>query len=172
MATPPKKPGLIPPFDFNIMFHFSERSLELCFSTEDEMAANDYLWGFTDTSAGLAETIYLEKIGEHAVRKCRRALVRVLRSEQPLNKVLRNHLAELFDDASKATHRILEIGNRKKGGKPNRSAERQVGKYIESRRRVGIKQEAAIEEAMKRFHVARSTVLKHLGNYRKSRSPR
>lgn len=82
--------------------------------TEDEWEADAFLWGWIEAAVNSPsrERKYFRANHE---QKARAALVRALRGDQPLSRTLRNHLAELFDDASTISERRLIFEFRRRG---------------------------------------------------------
>jgi hypothetical protein len=80
--------------------------LHVDLKTRDEWLADEFLWGSYEASlTGLfRKRRYLENDG-------RQALLRILRSDQPLSTTLRKRLAELFDPASKVAERVGLFSN-------------------------------------------------------------
>jgi hypothetical protein len=98
--------------------------------TSDELIAADFLKGFCRPTTGLLHREYFEP-GSDLEREGRRAFLRVIRSEEPLSRAIREYLADLFDpDGADDRHAIIELRNKKQ--KVSRSpAGAQVAKYVD-----------------------------------------
>jgi hypothetical protein len=126
--------------------------------TPDEWRADYFLWGYQPPTLGLFRREYPKK-GEDE-RLAREALVRVLRSPQPLSKTLRDRLAELFDAQSTLAERQLVFTRRR--GRPKSRSNKQVANYVQHKTRESGKREAGVQAAMEKFKLSRKQVFKKL----------
>jgi hypothetical protein len=127
--------------------------------TPDEWRADYFLWGHTPPTLGLFRREYPKKGKDE--RLAREALVRVLRSPDPLSRTLRDRLAELFDPQSKLAERRL-VFLRRRRGRPKSRSNKQVANYVHRKTKESVKKEAAVEEAMKKFKLSRKQVFQKL----------
>jgi hypothetical protein len=81
--------------------------------TSDELIAADFLKGFCRPTIGLLHREYFEP-GSDLEREGRRAFLRVMRSEEPLSRAVREYLADLFDPDGRGDdrHAVLELRNK------------------------------------------------------------
>jgi hypothetical protein len=128
--------------------------------TPDEWRADYFLWGQTPPTPGLFRREYPIK-GTEDERLAREALMRVLRSAEPLSRTLRSRLAELFDPQSAIAERQLVFTRRRKGRPPESRANKQVAHYVSRMEKVGGK-EAAIAVAQEQFGLSRKEVYKKI----------
>jgi hypothetical protein len=128
--------------------------------TPDEWRADYFLWGQTPPTPGLFRREYPIE-GTEDERLAREALVRVLRSPEPLSRTLRSRLAELFDPQSAIAERQLVFTRRRKGRPPESRANKQVSNYVSRMEKAGGK-EAAVAAAQEQFSLSRKEVYKKI----------
>jgi hypothetical protein len=87
--------------------------------------------------------------------EARRALARELGSSRPLSIGFRRMLADLIDPDG-VSKQCLRFGNRRRGNARDAARDSRIAEQIWE---AGGKVEAAVEKAMKDFHLGRSTVL-------------
>jgi hypothetical protein len=130
--------------------------------TPDELLADYFLWGNLSATFGLFRREYPEivwgKYPQKAIdeRLAREALLRVLRSPEPLSRTLRSRLAELFDPQSKIAQRQL-VFKRRGRGKPASISNKQVADYVDRLARNGTKK-AAVAAAIDQFGLSRKQI--------------
>jgi hypothetical protein len=126
--------------------------------TPDEWRADYFLWGHTPATQGLFHRKYPQE-GTDDERLARQALVRVLRSSEPLSRTLRTRLAELFEPRSAIVERQLTFKRRR--GRPKSRSNKQVANYVNRKTKDGGK-EAAVAAAQERFGLSRKQIYKKL----------
>jgi hypothetical protein len=152
-----KKPR--PPIEINVSI---KRNVDL--KHPDEWRADYFLWGHTPPTLGLFKKEY-PKEGTHDESLARQALLRVLRSPEPLSRTLRNRLAELFDPLSALAERQLVFKRRRSGRPPDPRTNKQVANYVASKAKDGGK-EAAVAAAQEKFGLSRKQIYKKLRDLR------
>jgi hypothetical protein len=123
----------------------------------DEELAGDFLAGEREESEGKVFHKYLEPGGEEEAAACA-ALVRLLRSHQPLSAALRFRLAALLDPAHIMEERKLVIQNRKGGSQPHHAIAIEIAVFIAETIATGCKVDAAVAAASSRFATPERTV--------------
>jgi hypothetical protein len=145
----PKQPPVI----------FASVKLNADLKTPDERLADYFLWGSVSATRGLFRREYPQKsIDKRDERLAREALLRVLRSPEPLSGTLRSRLAELFDPQSKIAQRQL-VFKRRKGRPVSTAANKQVAYHVARLAKNGGK-EAAVAAAEKQFKLSRKQIYK------------
>jgi hypothetical protein len=140
--------------------------------TDDERLASDFLTGRIIDGASSWSHQYLEP-GTAEEREARAALVRLLRSDAPLNDWIRRRLAVLFDydfehgggpdhflHVLRLETRMLVFKNRSSGAQPQPARDFTLAEYVARKMADGIKVESAIQEAMDHFGVERPTAFR------------
>jgi hypothetical protein len=146
--------------------------LNVDLKTDDEQMADLFLWGSTPATFNLLRRKYLNKDYEtEAELKARQALIRLLRSSEPLCRTLRTRLADLFDPESTA-ERELVFKHRRGRGRPALSAadsqvahwvDRQMKQHFDGRKMIpGVGKDAAVSAAEERFGLSRGEVYNKL----------
>ena len=132
--------------------------MKVDFKTPDEWGADYFLWGHIPATLGLFRREYPQK-GEDE-RLAREALVRVLRSPQPLSETVRDRLAELFDAQSTLAERQLTFTRRR--GRPKSKSNKQVASYVRHKTKESGRRKAGVYAAMERFKLSRKQVFQKL----------
>jgi hypothetical protein len=109
---------------------------------DDSLALADWLRG--NTKKGSARDL-----------QARRVLARMLRSSEPLEMVVRLILADAVDPDGVGG---LQLSLKRKLGRRRQINHLDVAAYVYKRKKAGVKAESAINEAMTKFNVGRSTV--------------
>jgi hypothetical protein len=128
--------------------------------THDELLADHFLWGWIDPTIKFRSRKYLKKGDE---LEARQALIRVLRSDQPLNPILRKHLAELFEVNSAATRRQLVFKPRQTRKRSDPMRAQDISNFVNRARKELPGQrnvDAAVEAAKEHFQLSRKTIYK------------
>jgi hypothetical protein len=139
------------------------KSLDL--RTDDELLADTFLWGWgeADNAVGMISRRYFKK---RAGDEARQALLRILRSNEPLSRTLRNHLAELFEIKSDIAERMLEFAFRPDRRRSNPMARRQISHFVALKEKEYAGQPKArtraVLDAAEYFGVTTKTIWKHL----------
>jgi hypothetical protein len=138
--------------------------------TRDELIAADFLMGFCrptvvgdagDRHTGPLCREYFEP-GSAIEREGRSALLRILRSTEPLSSGIRKYLADLFDhEGSGDRHAVLEP--RDKRQQSDRSSDAHIANYFYRRKRTDPIKSA--EDAAVHFRVSRKTIYKALDRH-------
>jgi hypothetical protein len=131
----------------------------------DDLLADDFLWGWVNPTIKTRSRSYFAEGGALEL-KGRQALIRVLRSDQPLNQLLRRHLAELFEVKSTAAERKLVIAFRRDRKRSNPMVKQDIANFVERTCEELAGQPKAmtiaIAEAAQHFGVTTKTIYKHL----------
>jgi len=91
-------------------------------------------------------------------QEARAALVRLLRSDMPINACIRAVLADLFDRGDSLVHeRELVFRSRSPGKGPDLVRDRQLARCVFDQVKTGTKVDTAVQEAKERFGVSRAT---------------
>jgi hypothetical protein len=101
--------------------------------TNDDLLADGFLWGWINPTFKTRARSYFAEGGALEL-KARQALIRVLRSDQPLSPTLRKHLAELFEVDSTATGRRLILAYRRNRKRSNPQAKLDIVGFVERKR--------------------------------------
>jgi hypothetical protein len=141
---------------------------------DDFMLARVLLGGFlVKDKTGLPQKGYLEK-DTPAEGEARQAMMRVLRSEGPLDRDLREMLATLFDPDQASRHRGGHPAIEReitftfpKGRRRNFARDTQISWHVWELVRKGQTVSAGIESAMTRYNLDESTVKKLWARYRR-----
>jgi hypothetical protein len=139
--------------------------LNVDLKTADEWLADFFLWGDSPPTFGRIKRRY-PKPGDEE-REALQALLRVLKSEQPLSRTLRNRLAELFDPDSTKAERHLKIKFRRSGHQSQQRQDAQIARYVSFQEKKHGKNEAAIRDAQTRFELSRSKIFEALNRHKK-----
>jgi hypothetical protein len=128
--------------------------------TNDDLLADGFLWGWINPTFKTRARSYFAEGGALEL-KARQALIRVLRSDQPLSPTLRKHLAELFEVKSTTTERRLVFALRS-----NSMAKQDIASFVKRERdELGGEKNAdglAISRAAEHFGVTAKTIYKHI----------
>src|ERR1700733_11224626 len=124
--------------------------------TSDEELALAFLAGMIEEKSGVVSHRYFDK-GSDMERRAQAALVRLLRSVQPLADIIRFRLAALLDPNA-TDERQFKIVNRRYGPKKTTPAlALEIARFIAADFAVSGKIEAATEAARERFAVSLRT---------------
>jgi hypothetical protein len=104
-----------------------KKPLQHDLKTEDDWLAADFLEGWGQIDSILISRRYFQK---GADLEARRALIRILRSDKPISRTLRNYLAELFEIKSSVAKRRLEFIFRKDRKRSNSMAQQQISHFV------------------------------------------
>jgi hypothetical protein len=104
-----------------------KKPLQHDLKTEDDWLAADFLDGWGQIDSILISRRYFQK---GADLEARRALIRILRSDKPISRTLRNYLAELFEIKSSVAKRRLEFIFRKDRKRSNSMAQQQISHFV------------------------------------------
>jgi hypothetical protein len=127
--------------------------------SDEELAIEFLLHAIEHESGGQLSFKHLEP-GSKRERDAREALVRLLRSFEPLSVAMRWRLAALFDPTHPLEAREFIIRARRKGKQPNHTRDLRIAETIALEISAGPgRMEAAISAATHRYGVSRSTVL-------------
>jgi hypothetical protein len=108
--------------------------------------------------------------GSREESDARRAMARLLRSKDPLERQLRDSLAGLFDPdhapAWKCEHRKIKIVGQGRGNRRNHVRDTQIAEHVWEKVRAGAKVIAATESAAEVFGRDLETIKKIWGKYK------
>ena len=105
--------------------------------------------------------------GSREESDARRAMARLLRSKDPLERQLRDSLAALFDpDPSGLEQRKIKIVFQGRGNRRDHVRDTQIAEHVWEKVRAGAKVTAAIESAAEVFGVEVETITKIWGRYK------
>jgi hypothetical protein len=137
-------------------------------SGSDPQLARELLGGYCDQDRrGRLRSRYLKEGSQEEV-DARRAIARLLRSNDPLDRQLRTALAGLFDpDGPPALEqRKISIVWRRRGGHIDHRANTQIAEHIRAERIAGKAFDDAIESAVEKFSVSEELAKQIWGRYR------
>jgi len=139
----------------------------LAVTDPDLHLATMLLIGFVDCERRRLTNKYLEKGSPEEV-EARRAIVRVLRSNRPL-RLLRWHLADLFDPDPVSEQRTIEFVFRRQGTPTDHIRNTQIAQYVWGQVKQGDRVTKAINNAANKFALSQSTI-KNIWNIYRSRT--
>jgi hypothetical protein len=123
----------------------------------DEELALEFLAGKFEESEGQVFHKYLEADSKEE-GAARDALLRLLRSPQPLSNTLRWRLAALLDPAHTLEERKFLIQNRQAGSQPHNVIALEMARFIAETVATGCKVDAAVAAAAARYAASERTV--------------
>ena len=127
--------------------------------SDDEKLAREYLTGrIIEGPDGKPQHQYLES-GSEEEREAKAALGRLLRTDN-LSSYIRWALAGMHDPESKLHSREFVIKNRSGGAQPNHVIDIAIAMDVAQAVDSGTKLEAAIQKAVERYGVSRSTAFR------------
>jgi hypothetical protein len=137
-------------------------------SNEDLQLARILLGGFVEDRQGRLSSEYLKK-GSADELRARKALARLLRDRGPLDRQLREHLADLFDPP-KGERRKIQIVGHGQGRPSNHVRDTQIASHVDAEMRRGKRYEDAIATAADKFCLSGDMIKKIWGRYRADRT--
>jgi hypothetical protein len=137
-------------------------------SRSDLLSARALLDGYVDQDhRGGRRSKYYKK-GSREELDARRAMARLLRSKNPLDRQLRDSLAGLFDpDPSESEQRKIEIVFQGRGKRRDHVRNTQIVDHVWNQLNAGGKLAAAITSAVEEFEVSEEFVKQIWGRYRR-----
>jgi len=114
---------------------------------------------------------YLEE-GSQQELDARRAIARLLRSNDRLDRQLRTWLAGLFDPDAPAWERKITIVSRRRGRRVDHVSNTQIAEHVWGKVSAGRKVVVAINSAVEEFGVSEELVKQIWGKYRRFYGPR
>jgi hypothetical protein len=134
--------------------------------TERLTLARTLLDGFVEEDQqGRRRTGYLAK-GSCEELAARLVMAELLRSNSPLDRELRTHLADLFNPGS-SQERKIEIVFRRQGGRRDHIANTQIACHVYDQVAAGGNVAVGINSAVEKFGVSEELVKKIWGRYRR-----
>jgi hypothetical protein len=130
----------------------------------DLQLATMLLIGFVDRERRRLSNTYLEKGCPDEV-EARRAIARLLRSNHPL-RLLRVHLADLFDPDLVSEARTIEFVFRRQGTPTNHIGNTEIAQNVWGQVKRGVRVTKAISNAANRFALSEDTIKKIWHIYR------
>jgi hypothetical protein len=124
----------------------------------DEDLALEFLAGKIEQSPKGQISHTFHDPGSDGESAARAALLRLLRSRQPLSEMIRWRLAALLDPAHSLEERKFTIENRQAGQQPHHVIALEIARYIAAEAATGRQIESAKEAAKDRYAVSLSTV--------------
>jgi len=124
----------------------------------DVQLATMLLIGFVDSERRRLSTKYLEKGCAEEV-KARRAIARLLRSNHPL-RLLRVHLADLFDPDLASEARTIEFVFRRQGTPTDHIRNTHIAQYVWRQVKRGVRVTKAQRNAANRFALSEGAIKK------------
>jgi hypothetical protein len=119
-----------------------------------------------DEEDGLGRRRSRKDIPKKHERDARRAISNLLRSSRPLDRQLRESLADLFDPPDGARRKItIVVHGRGRLNDPVRKT--QIAAHVHTRMAGGATLKAAVVDAAKKFCVSEDAIRKILAGYRK-----
>jgi hypothetical protein len=132
----------------------------------DLTLATALLIGFVERGRqGSLRNKYFEKRSTED-RHAREAIVRLLRSEFPLDRLLRMHLADLFDPSADWVPRTIEFKSRRQGPHTDHIRNTQIAEHVWKEVTGGKRVTAAIDSAAGQFALSADMVTKIWSTYR------
>ena len=130
----------------------------------DLQLATMLLIGFVDRERRRLSTKYLEKGCPEEV-EARRAIARLLRSNHPL-RLLRVHLADLFDPDLVSEARTIEFVFRRQGTPTDHIRNTDIAQYVKRQLDHGVRVTKAISNAANEFALSEGAIKKIWNIYR------
>ncbi len=139
----------------------------MAMSDSDLRLARALLDGFVERNArGRLRTDYLKRASPEELN-ARRAMARLLRGDQPLDRQLRESLAGLFDPAPPEWEpREIKLESRRPGRFIDHAAATQVAEYVWTEVSKGERVEDAVADAADHYARSGEAVMKIWGRYR------
>jgi hypothetical protein len=132
----------------------------------DLQLARDLLAGFVEEGRqGRRRTRYLDK-GSAMELEARTAIARLLRSNAPLDKQVREHLANLFDPTAAWQQRKIEFVSRRQGRHTDHVRNTQIASHVWDEVKAGGRVTAAVASAAKKLAISDDMAMRIWGRYR------
>lgn len=138
-------------------------------SNSDLQLAWTLLNGFVDEVRQRPETQYLVKGCAEEV-EARRTIARLLRSNYPLDRQLREHLADLFDPDLRWEQRTIEFVFRRQGKPTDHIRNTRIASHVWGQIKRGVPATKAIKNAASKFAQSEAAIKKIWNIYRPHRA--